>query len=162
MILATLRELVRQRTTDVLKSKNKEETVPRFELSVPPSKVPGDLAANVVLMIAKQIGQPPRQLAEEILKGFPSNSIVEKAEIAGAGFLNFWLKDEALRSELAGILAGDKDLDRAQKSEKILLEFVSANPTGPLHVGHGRGAALGGSLVRIFRYLGHQVTAEFY
>jgi arginyl-tRNA synthetase len=65
MILSTLRELVRERTSDVLKSKQKDETVPSFDLAVPPSKVPGDLAANVVLMIAKQVGQAPRQLAEE-------------------------------------------------------------------------------------------------
>ncbi len=162
MILSALRTLVRERTTDVLKSQNKTLDLPRFDLSVPPSKVPGDLAANIVLMIAKPLGQPPRALAEAILKDFPADSLIEKIEIAGPGFLNFWLKDEALRNELGGILKGEKDIDKAHSSEKILLEFVSANPTGPLHVGHGRGAALGDSLVRIHRYLGHAVTAEFY
>lgn len=162
MILSTLRTLVRERTADVLKSKNKTLDLPRFDLSIPPSKVPGDLAANIVLMIAKSLGQPPRALAEEILKGFAGDSLIEKAEIAGPGFLNFWLKDQALRDELAGILGGEKDLEKNRTTEKILLEFVSANPTGPLHVGHGRGAALGDSLVRVLRYLGHQVTAEFY
>lgn len=161
MILSSLRTLVQERTADVLKSRNKAIDIPRFDLSVPPSKVAGDLAANVVLMIAKQAGLPPRSLAEDILKAIGPNPLIEKAEIAGPGFLNFWLTDRSLRDELAVVLSGKKDLAKSG-SEKILLEYVSANPTGPLHVGHGRGAALGDSLVRIFRYLGHNVTAEFY
>ena len=72
MILSTLKELVRKHTTDVLKLKGKDIPVPTFELSRPPSRVPGDLAANVVLMLAKEVGEPPRQLAEEIIKEFGS------------------------------------------------------------------------------------------
>jgi arginyl-tRNA synthetase len=163
MILTSLRQIVRDRTAAVLKSKNKEIDVPHFDLSVPPSKIPGDLAANVVLMLAKQVGQSPKVLAEEVLAGLSAEGLVQKSEIAGAGFLNFWLKDEALRQELGSLLQGEKSLtDAVGRYGKIIFEFCSANPTGPLHVGHGRGAALGDSLVRVFRYLGADVASEFY
>lgn len=163
MIISSLEDLVRRRTLDVLKSKGKECSVPTFEISLPPPKVPGDLATNVVLMIAKEVGEPPRKLAEDILREFPKTNLIKKAEIAGPGFLNFWLDDEALKGELEDLLvSGQKPHPKKTDSPKMLMEYVSANPTGPLHVGHGRGAALGDSLVRIFKFLGYDVTSEFY
>ncbi|OVE75731.1 arginine--tRNA ligase [bacterium F11] len=138
-------------------------SIPNFDLSVPPPKIPGDLAANIPLVLAKKVNLSPRKLAEEILSNFPKTDLVEKMEIAGPGFLNFWMKDSAYRNELNDLLAGKKKRSAVPtKEDKFLVEFVSANPTGPLHVGHGRGAALGDSLVRVFRYLGYDVTAEFY
>lgn len=163
MIISSLKDLVRRRTEDVLKAKGKDNSVPAFDISLPPPKVPGDLASNVVLMIAKEVGEPPRKLAEDILKDFPKTNLIKKAEIAGPGFLNFWLDDEALKGELENLLmSGQKPHPKRVDSPKMLMEYVSANPTGPLHVGHGRGAALGDSLVRIFKYLGYNVTSEFY
>ena len=163
MILSELRKLVQRRTEDVLKAKGKDIPIPSFDLSVPPSKIPGDLAANVPLMLAKKVGQPPRKLAEEIQKEFPRSKLIQKVEVAGPGFLNFWMNSDAFKSELEDLLKKKKPVPSPSvKDEKVLIEFVSANPTGPLHVGHGRGAALGDSLARIFRYLGHPVTAEFY
>ncbi len=128
---------------------------------MPPPRVGGDLASNVALMIAKRVGMPPRALAEKIITTFPKNGLVEKIEIAGTGFLNFWISDSGFQKELGDLLSGGAK-KHPEIGGKTLIEFVSANPTGPLHVGHGRGAALGDSLVRIFRYLGHDVTAEFY
>lgn len=163
MILAELRNLVERRTEELLRSKGKAHDVPSFDLSLPPPKIPGHLAANLPLMMAKVVGQSPRLFAEEIIRGFPDNSLVDKIEVAGPGFLNFWMRDDAFRSELEDLLFGKKNAPPARfAGRKVLIEFVSANPTGPLHVGHGRGAALGDSLSRIFRYLGCDVTAEFY
>lgn len=163
MILAEIKKLVQQRTAEILARQGAAAEVPSFDLSVPPSHVPGDLATNVVLMIAKRVGQPPRRLAEEMIDGFPASDLIQKIEIAGQGFLNFWLSDAAFGRELASLVqGGSRDLAAGAGSKRILLEFVSANPTGPLHVGHGRGAALGDSLVRVFRYLGFDTTAEFY
>lgn len=162
MILTNLRQLLHKHTENVVKSKGKDLSIPPFDLSAPPPKVAGDLAANVTLMIAKQLGESPRKLAEEIIRTFPSNDLTRKIEIAGPGFLNFWLREEALCEELEMLATGKRESFKDMAAQKILIEFVSANPTGPLHVGHGRGAALGDSLVRLFRYLGHSVTAEFY
>lgn len=159
MILTDLKEMIVSRTVLVLKEKGKEETIPFFELGLPPSKIKGDLAANISLVLAKKVGLSPVALAQDIIKQFPSNELVKTIEVAGPGFLNFHLSDKALINELSDLLQQKKP---KLKGEKVLLEFVSANPTGPLHVGHGRGAALGDSLVRIFRYLGYDITAEFY
>jgi arginyl-tRNA synthetase len=163
MIHSSLRDLLKGRAAELLKSKGKDIDVPSFDLGLPPSKINGDLAANLPLLLAKHLGTSPKNVGEDIIKTLPAGDLVEKIELAGPGFLNIVLKDSALRSELFSFLQSEQPaVDPSRKTEKILLEFVSANPTGPLHVGHGRGAALGDSLVRIFRSLGHQVTAEFY
>ncbi|MFN0117220.1 MAG: arginine--tRNA ligase [Elusimicrobiota bacterium] len=160
-IFNQIKNLVYDQVSLVLSAKGKVLNIPAFDLTVPPSKVPGDVATNVVLMVAKEAKENPKKLAEEIAAQFPTNELVSKVEIAGPGFLNFWLTDLALQSELFDLVSGNSTIHSGSK-EKILLEFVSANPTGPLHVGHGRGAALGDSLARIFKYLGHEVICEFY
>lgn len=163
MIESALREILKSRASELLKSKGKDMDVPFFDLGLPPSKIQGDLAANLPLLLSKHLGASPKIIGEDFIKTFPKGDLVEKIELAGPGFLNIILKDAALQAELQNFLATEQPLpDPAKKSQKILLEFVSANPTGPLHVGHGRGAALGDSLVRIFRALGYSVTAEFY
>ncbi len=160
MIFDELKTLIADCTSELLKEKGKAVPVPDFDLSIPPPRVPGDLASNVPLMLAKQVGASPRQLAEQMIKTFPKSDLVDKIDIAGAGFLNFSLTERGFQSELAHVLTSRNTAKNG--AGKTLIEFVSANPTGPLHVGHGRGAALGDSLVRILRYLGHEVTAEFY
>lgn len=163
MIFPSLRKLIADQTSQLLKAKGKDIPMPAFDLSIPPPRVPGDLASNVTLMIAKQVGASPRQLAEEMIQAFPKNKLTEKIEIAGAGFLNFWLTQDALSGELESLLSGsNQGRTSNENGPAILLEFVSANPTGPLHVGHGRGAALGDSLARILRYVGCRVSTEFY
>ncbi|MCG3204792.1 MAG: Arginine--tRNA ligase [Elusimicrobia bacterium] len=161
MILIELKKLISSCAMDVLTSQGKEADLPEFDLTNPPPRVPGDLATNVALALAKRVGTSPRSLAEQMIKSFPQTDWIQKIDIAGAGFLNFWLTDQAFQSELQDFLKGQYG-PITNDRQKILLEFVSANPTGPLHVGHGRGAALGDSLVRILRYLGHEVNAEFY
>ncbi len=166
MILSELKQLISEATSHALASKGKSVPVPGFDISTPPPRVPGDVASNLPLMLAKQVGESPKKIAEDIIKIFPKNAAIEKVEVAGAGFLNFWLTDAGFQSELADLLGSNGSAARHGTTEaprvKTLIEFVSANPTGPLHVGHGRGAALGDSLVRILRYLGHDVSAEFY
>ncbi len=133
-------------------------------VEVPPANVPGDFASNWPLTLAKAARKPPRQVAQEIVAHVVSGDVVEKAEMAGPGFLNFTMSSRWLVNELRVLLKRRGDYARTDRfsTDRILLEFVSANPNGPLHVGHGRGAALGDSLARIFRHLGYAVTTEYY
>lgn len=122
----------------------------------------GDINTNVAMQLAKDLKKNPRIIAQDIADKF-KNKLVEKIELAGPGFLNFYLKEEAL-ALLVKNLVDKKDscFKTNQKSEKISLEFVSANPTGPLHIGHGRGAIIGDVLANIWSFLGHNVTKEYY
>ncbi len=126
-------------------------------------KTHGDLAANHAMVSAKAAGMPPRALAEKIVAVLPESSLVEKVEIAGPGFLNFFLRQQARHGVLSDIHAQGAGFGCSPATGKrVLVEFVSANPTGPLHVGHGRGAAYGDCLVRLLRAAGNTVDAEYY
>jgi arginyl-tRNA synthetase len=124
----------------------------------------GDYASNVAMRHAKAARRNPRQLAEAIVAALPQDPTVLKVEIAGPGFINFYLSDSAYHAELRSILDHGADYGRRASSsgEKILLEFVSANPTGPLHVGHGRHAAYGAALANLLSAAGHIVHREYY
>jgi arginyl-tRNA synthetase len=124
----------------------------------------GDYASNVAMRHAKAARRNPRQLAEAILAALPSDPFVAKVEIAGPGFINFHLSDAAYHGEIGAILDRGSDYGRRPtgSGEKILLEFVSANPTGPLHVGHGRHAAFGAALANLLSAAGHTVHREYY
>ncbi|MDH3451963.1 MAG: arginine--tRNA ligase, partial [Gammaproteobacteria bacterium] len=124
----------------------------------------GDYATNVALTLAKVCERPPRELAQLILKAVPPSPEVEKAEIAGPGFINVFIAADAQ----LGIVRTIRD-SRARfghgeigAGQRVLVEFVSANPTGPLHVGHGRGAAFGDSLARVLKAAGFSVAKEYY
>jgi arginyl-tRNA synthetase len=125
----------------------------------------GDLATALALQLAKRLGQKPRELAESIISRLDLGTCaVAKAEVAGPGFINFWLAEEALTAVLRSVLAesgqyGSASIGRGLKAN---VEFVSANPTGPLHVGHGRGAALGDAIASLLDAVGYEVTREFY
>jgi arginyl-tRNA synthetase len=124
----------------------------------------GDFASNVALRLAKAAGRNPRELAAAIVAALPESPLIKRAEVAGAGFINFYLAPEAYARELAGIhergaAYGGSALGRG---ERVLLEFVSANPTGPLHVGHGRQAAYGATLGNILTASGFKVEREYY
>ncbi|MHB1328285.1 MAG: arginine--tRNA ligase [Gemmatimonadales bacterium] len=125
----------------------------------------GDLATNLAMTLAKTLKANPRKLAESIIAelNFPAG-LVGKTEIAGPGFINFWLAQDALSSQLSAIIAADAAYGRstAGAGKRVNVEFVSANPTGPLHVGHGRGAALGDAVAALLEWTGHDVTREFY
>ncbi|NNL03688.1 MAG: arginine--tRNA ligase [Xanthomonadales bacterium] len=124
----------------------------------------GEFASNIAMVLAKPAGMPPRQLAEAIIDRVPTSRQVERMEIAGPGFINIFLQRCALTGVLKDVLRlGDKygRLRRGGRN-RITVEFVSANPTGPLHVGHGRGAAYGASLASILSAAGYRVQREYY
>ena len=124
----------------------------------------GDFASSVALRQAKAARTSPRLLAEAIVRAMPADPAVLKVEIAGPGFINFHLAPAAYHVELGAVLEQGDAYGRAApgSGERILLEFVSANPTGPLHVGHGRHAAYGAALGNLLAAAGHQVEREFY
>jgi len=124
----------------------------------------GDFASNVALRLAKSARRNPRELAQAIAAALPANDLIERTEVAGAGFINFYLKAAAGAQELTRIheLGGAYGESRAGGGERVLVEFVSANPTGPLHVGHGRQAAYGATLANILAATGFEVAREYY
>jgi arginyl-tRNA synthetase len=125
----------------------------------------GDLATNVALKLAKPLKQRPRELAETIVSRLdPPPGLVTRTEIAGPGFINFWLADAAVAEVLRTIVAEADAFGRSVvgQGRRVNVEFVSANPTGPLHVGHGRGAALGDAIAALLEGTGHAVEREFY
>ena len=124
----------------------------------------GDFATNVALALSKVAGKKPRDFAEEVIKALPNNALIARTEIAGPGFINFFLAPTAYYAELKTILnAGEKyGTNDSGQGAKAMVEFVSANPTGPLHVGHGRGGAVGDSLARLLEATGWSVSREFY
>lgn len=139
------------------------ETLPEIALEVPPQREFGDYATNFAMQSAKAAKMNPRVIAQAIIDRI-NEPWLEKALLAGPGFINFYLKTDVLYQDLAGILAAGETFGQsdAGKGELIQVEFVSANPTGPLHVGHGRGAAVGSTLVNLLRTAGYKVEAEFY
>jgi len=124
----------------------------------------GDLASNVAMVLAKKAGMAPRDLAQKVLDALPATDWLEKAEIAGPGFINFFLKSDAANAVIGQVLSVADAYGRNQsgKGIKVQIEFVSANPTGPLHVGHGRGAAYGASLANLLSENGYEVSKEYY
>lgn len=163
-----MKEIVRSLLAEAVAAWASSQTPPLvgddLPLDAAPANVPGDLASRYPLSVAKAAGKPPRQVAQEILDRIPAGGPLAKAEIAGPGFLNFTLSTRWLADELRRIRSERSHYGRRAGigGEKILIEFVSANPNGPLHVGHGRGAALGDSLARLFRHRGYDVVTEYY
>jgi arginyl-tRNA synthetase len=133
-------------------------------LERPKSTTYGDFSSNLAMMLAKPLSQNPRAIAEQIIQAIPQNTIIEKIEVAGAGFINFYLAASTKQAIVKVILEAGELFGHNQsgKGEKVQVEFVSANPTGPLHVGHGRGAAVGDCLSRLLVANGWNVTREFY
>jgi arginyl-tRNA synthetase len=135
-------------------------------LERPPKANFGDYSTNAALLLAPRLGVPPREAAQRL--GAELAELVgedlERFEVAGPGFVNLFLTDRWLRRALAAILrAGESyGVDGAKRGERVLVEFVSANPTGPMHVGHARNAAYGDALARLLGLYGHEVTREFY
>jgi arginyl-tRNA synthetase len=127
----------------------------------------GDFASNLAMQLARELKTNPRQIAERLLRELPSSPSVAKVEIAGAGFINFTLTPAARTAVVATVLAAGQDFGRGivgagKTARRLQVEFVSANPTGPLHVGHGRGAAYGASLASLLAFAGFDVTREYY
>lgn len=124
----------------------------------------GDFACNAAMVNAKALGQPPRAIAQALIEALPAHPGVDRVEIAGPGFINIFLKADARHAVIAQVLERGASYGRVApgRGEKITLEFVSANPTGPLHVGHGRGAAYGATVGNLLAAAGHDVQREYY
>ncbi|MDI1362634.1 arginine--tRNA ligase [Methylotenera sp.] len=141
---------------------------PEFEATIllerPKSAEHGDFATNLALVLAKPLKQNPRAIATQILEALPTSDYIAKTEIAGAGFINFFLNAQSQQAVVTDILKAGENYGRNNigSGQKVQVEFVSANPTGPLHVGHGRGAAVGDCLARLLDANGWDVTREFY
>ena len=137
---------------------------PDIILDRPKQAAHGDLACNVALQLAKALKQNPRVIAERVVRELPPSPVVARAEVAGAGFINFFFSTAVKQAIVARILTERDAYGRSDSGcgRKVQIEFVSANPTGPLHVGHGRGAAYGSALSNLLEAAGYQVTREFY
>ncbi len=163
------KKLLRDLITDSLNRARQAGVVnfadlPPFDVEAPRQAEHGDFATNAALVLASQAKQPPRRLAEIIKEGIVAPGVVGKVDLAGPGFINFFLEDDYWRRVLPEIRRlGDAYGNCALGAGlKVQVEFVSANPTGPLHIGHGRGAALGDALARLLAAAGYQVEREYY
>jgi len=140
------------------------DELPEIHLERTRQKDHGDYASNIALALSKRVRRNPRELAASIIEHFPPSSLVERKEVAGPGFINLFLSKNSGYDLVRSIRSSGSAYGElpAQESPSIMVEFVSANPTGPLHVGHGRGAAYGDALVRVLKKAGYQVASEYY
>lgn len=124
----------------------------------------GDFACNIAMVLAKQAKTNPRELASALLENLPGSEFIDHVEIAGPGFINFFLSKQSRLDVISKILQAGKNYGRSEfgSGKSILVEFVSANPTGPLHVGHGRGAAYGAVVSDLLEAIGYKVDREYY
>ena len=150
-----------------LKTVAPDATATTITLERPKQSQHGDYSCNLAMQLAKTLRAKPRDIAQKLVAALPASPLIDKTEIAGAGFINLFLTRAFKQSIVAHILAtreqfGTSAVGAGQKAQKIQVEFVSANPTGPLHGGHGRGAAYGACLANVLAATGHEVTSEFY
>ena len=161
---AHLTELLAQAAKSLTQNADFDASNLAIQLERPKNKDHGDFSTNLAMLLAKPLRQNPRAIAERLIEALPTSAYVEKVEIAGAGFINFYLGANAKQAVIGLIAAqGEKfGHNTIGQKRKVQVEFVSANPTGPLHVGHGRGAAVGDCLARLLDANGWVVTREFY
>jgi arginyl-tRNA synthetase len=160
-LFATMLASVQAATTAVLGS---GADVSRIVVEPPRDPTHGDMATNAAMVLAKDAGRKPRELAESIAAKLRSDGRVASVDIAGPGFINLTLKPNVWSEELRLVLESVGDYGRSSmgKGENVNVEYVSANPTGPMHVGHGRGAVFGDALANLLAFTGYKVTREYY
>jgi len=136
----------------------------RILVEPPREAAHGDMATNAAMVLAKPAGRKPRELAEQIAARLRGEALIEEAAVAGPGFINLTLVRAAWIDELRGVLAAGRDYGRSDigRDEPVNVEYVSTNPTGPIHVGHGRGAVFGDALANLLAFTGYRVTREYY
>ena len=142
-----------------------EPEVKNLKISIQDNKEKehGDLATNIAMVLAKPLKKNPKEIAEEIKQNFVLDEKIIKIEVAGPGFLNFFLSKDSHGEILEQIQKENKDFGKSGfKQSKVLIEYVSSNPTGPLHVGHGRGAVFGSVLSSLLEEAGFEVDQEYY
>lgn len=136
-----------------------------FQFDRPRLDAHGDISINIAMLLAKELKQNPMQIAQQIVDSLSLDSTdIQKTEIAGPGFINFFLAEKGLQKKVHEILQSGEGYGRFKpgKSQKVMVEFVSANPTGPLTVGHGRGAVVGDTIANLLDWLGFEITREYY
>jgi arginyl-tRNA synthetase len=159
-----LRQNLEQVINDAVRAVVPEHADTPVGLDRPKQAAHGDYASNIALTLAKRARRNPRELAQALVAALPASQLIERVEIAGAGFINVFVTAAARQAIVARVLAerGEFGRSRAHSGERVMVEFVSANPTGPLHVGHGRQAALGDAIAALLESQGYAVTREFY
>tara|TARA_R110002072_G_scaffold172296_1_gene326272 strand:+ start:9466 stop:11220 length:1755 start_codon:yes stop_codon:yes gene_type:complete len=166
-----MKELISELVQNAITQLSNAQTIPSeltYSINIDASKdkTHGDFASNIALILSKQAGMPPRKLAELIIEKLVQNNnkSIEKIEMAGPGFINFFISSSSNFTIIKTIFEQKNNFGRATKAngKKYQVEFVSANPTGPLHVGHGRGAAYGASVADLLEAVGFEVSREYY
>jgi len=159
-----LDEVIREALSDLCGEYNIEVEVPEIVLERPKRQGQGDWATNVAMQMSRCFGVSPRDLASSLVGKFSQNKYIRKVEIAGPGFINFFLTDRWIKDLINNIITEGADFGKSDlgNGRKAQVEFVSANPTGPLHVGHGRGAAVGDITASILSFAGWKVEREYY
>ncbi len=164
-----MKQKIAQILTDVVQQLKEQGIIPeslnpRVNVENTRDKTHGDFATNLAMMLTKAAGLPPRTLAEKIVALVADEPLIEKVEIAGPGFINFFVNDSAKFSIVKTLLEQNSRFGQCNvgQGRSVLVEFVSANPTGPLHVGHGRGAAYGASVANLLAVAGFKVSKEYY
>src|SRR6266540_1149397 len=159
-----LRELLTKAIEKTAKGGELNSTeLPPLLLEPPKQREFGDLATNAAMLWAKSAKKPPRMIAETILKNIDDpDGILARKEIAGPGFLNFTFAPKFYYAQLRELAADSYDRIDFGHGEKVQVEFASVNPTGPLHIGHGRGVILGDAVARVLAFTGHDVKREYY
>ncbi|MCU7835250.1 MAG: arginine--tRNA ligase [gamma proteobacterium symbiont of Taylorina sp.] len=159
-----LQQLISRAIQSLIDNGSLSAEIPAIKIDRSRDKTHGDFAANVAMMLAKSARKNPRDIAVLIVDALPDNDFVEKVDIAGPGFINFFVSDDSRQSVVNYVLQqGDRfGCSNKGSGKKVQVEFVSANPTGPLHVGHGRGAAYGATLANLLKATGYSVHSEYY
>ena len=164
-----MKNILRERIDEALVTLKADNVLPQavsanYQIDIPKNIAHGDYSSNIALLLAKPCSKPPRVIAETMRDMLLKDATFEEVVVAGPGFLNFKISSRSLFTVIGEILLHKTDFGRSMvgASKKVQIEFVSANPTGPLHVGHGRGAALGSALSSIYTACGFEVVKEYY
>lgn len=160
----SLQQLISQAIQSLIDSGSLTVDIPVIKIDRTRDKSHGDFAANVAMMLAKPARKNPREIAAQIIAALPANDFVDKVEIAGPGFINFYVSSDSRQNVITNVIAQGERYGCSDKGvgKLVQVEFVSANPTGPLHVGHGRGAAYGATLANLLNAIGYKVHNEYY
>ena len=160
-ITTNLKDIITTSLKSVFGVENKEDLV---MIETPKDKKNGDYSTNIAMRLARDLKTSPLNIANALKTSLENNEIIDKVEIAGPGFINFFIKKDSITSILKTIIEKDDDFGRNNfgNHEKIMVEYVSANPTGDLHLGHARGAAYGDSLTRVLKFSGFDCLREYY
>lgn len=143
---------------------NIDYSIENIIIETPKEKTHGDFSSNIAMKLARELHNSPINIAKGLLENLKGNNLFNNVEIAGPGFINFFIKEESFTTFIKDIILKDEEYGKSNfgNNEKIMVEYVSANPTGDLHLGHARGAAFGDSLTRVLKFAGYDCLREYY